>query len=76
MRWSISDNGNKVLTTATLFRDLEGHIQSLSEVFTDVDNFYIGDTYFWIDTFIEPEFIVSCSMRLLNNKRYWRSKLK
>lgn len=76
MKWSISDNGNKVLATTTLFQVLKGAHHSLSEVFTDTDYCHIGDTYYWSAHFIEPEFIVSCSMCLLNNKRYWRSKLK
>lgn len=76
MRWSASDNGLKVLTTATLFQDLKGAHHSLSEVFTDTERCHIGYTYDWSVSFIEPEFIVSCSMCLLNNKRYWRSKLK
>lgn len=76
MRWGIADNGSKVLTTTTLFQDLKGHHRSLSEVFTDSQNLYIGETYDWGVSFIEPEFIVSCSMCRLNNKRYWRSKQK
>lgn len=76
MRWRISNNGSKVLTTATLFQDLKGLHHSLSEVFTDTNNLHIGDTYDWGFSFIEPEFIVSCSMCLLNNKKYWGSKRK
>jgi hypothetical protein len=76
MRWGIDDNGIMVLTTATLFQDLKGHRRSLSEVFTDSQNSYIGETYNWRVSFIEPEFIVSCSMCCLNNKRYWGSKQK
>lgn len=71
MRWGITDYGSNVLTTATLFQDLKGAHHSLSEVFTDSDRLHIGYTYDWGTGFIKPEFIVSCSMCLLKNKRYW-----